>query len=107
MNAIDRPSDRYDGVATTDAPYYRLRLYIAGTLPNSLQALDNLRAICDAHLAGRYSIEVVDFLEEPRRALDDGVIVTPTLVRVEPAPQRVIVGTLADQAAVLRALESA
>jgi circadian clock protein KaiB len=107
MKPTDPASTRSEAVATTDAPHYRLRLYVAGTLPNSLQAQHNLRSICEAHLAGRCTIDIVDFLEEPRRALDDGVIVTPTLVRVEPTPQRVIVGTLADQVAVLQALKSA
>jgi circadian clock protein KaiB len=70
---------------------YRFRLYVAGTLPNSQQAQQNLRALCESHLPGRYDI--------------DGVIVTPTLVMVEPAPQRIVVGNLNDEHAVLHALE--
>jgi circadian clock protein KaiB len=92
-------------VAETEAPHYELRLYIAGSLPNSLQAQQNLRSICEAHLPGRHTIEVIDFLESPRRALEDGVVVTPTLVKLVPAPQRMVVGTLADRAAVLHALD--
>jgi circadian clock protein KaiB len=84
---------------------YRFRLYVAGTLPNSQQAQQNLRALCESHLPGRYDIEVIDFLSEPGRGLADGVIVTPTLVMVEPAPQRIVVGNLNDEHAVLHALE--
>lgn len=84
--------------------HYELRLYIAGTLPNSVQARENLRALCEEHLAGRYSLEVIDFLERPGRALQDGVVVTPTLVKVAPEPQKIVVGTLADRSTVLRAL---
>ena len=85
-------------------PQIELRLYVAGELPNSMQARENLRRICE-HLHGRCHVEVVDFLESPQRALADGVLVTPTLIKVAPAPQRVIVGTLADRATVLRALD--
>jgi circadian clock protein KaiB len=90
--------------ADTESPLFRLRLYIAGTLPNSLQAQENLRSICDAHVPGRYTLEVVDFLAEPRRALEDGVLVTPTLLRLAPEPQRVVVGSLSDRDAVANAL---
>lgn len=92
------------GATDPEAPLFRLRLYIAGTLPNSLQAQENLRRICDAHVPGRYTLEVVDFLTEPRRALEDGVLVTPTLLRLAPEPQRVVVGSLADRDAVANAL---
>jgi circadian clock protein KaiB len=87
------------------AGVYQFRLYVAGTLPNSKQAQQNLQALCDEHLPGRHHIEVVDFLTEPARALDDGVIVTPTLVLLAPGPARTVIGTLADSDAVLRALE--
>lgn len=97
-------ADRSD-VARDTAPEYRLRLYVAGELPNSLRARENLRQICDEHLDGRYTLEVVDFLEEPARALQDGVLVTPALVRLEPLPQRMVVGSLSDSAAVLTALD--
>jgi circadian clock protein KaiB len=87
-----------------DQPHYHLRLYVAGGLPNSAQAEKQLRDICALHLDGRCTIEVVDLFAAPQRALDDGVIVTPTLVRVEPAPRQVVVGSLTDRAAVMRVL---
>ncbi len=82
----------------------RVRLYVAGTAPNSVAALHNLRALCRDGLDGDCAIEVVDVLEEPGRALDDGIIVTPTLVRVEPAPSVFVVGDLGDRESVLLAL---
>jgi circadian clock protein KaiB len=88
----------------SDTAQYALRLYVAGALPNSVQAEHNLRAVCEERLPGRHSIEVVDFLEEPERALEDGVLVTPTLVKLAPEPQRTIIGTLSDRAMLLRAL---
>jgi circadian clock protein KaiB len=89
---------------TTDPVTYRFRLYLAGSLPNSVQAERNLRALCAARLPGRHRIEVVDFLEEPGRALEDGVLVTPTLLKLAPEPSCMIIGTLSDGPAVLRAL---
>jgi circadian clock protein KaiB len=73
-----------------------LRLYVAGNAPNSLLAVGNARAACDAHFAARYELEIVDLLEHPLRALTDGVIVTPTLIRLKPLPVQKVIGTLND-----------
>jgi circadian clock protein KaiB len=73
-----------------------LRLYIAGQSPRSLAALDNLKRICEEHLFGRYSIEVVDLLKNPRLAKDDQIVAIPTLVRQLPPPLRKIIGDLSD-----------
>jgi circadian clock protein KaiB len=73
-----------------------LRLYVAGSAPNSVRAHANLLALLER--AGRpdYHLDVVDCILEPQRALRDGVLVTPTLVKVEPAPRETIIGTLSD-----------
>ncbi len=80
------------------------RLYIAGDTQNSAQARANLAAICRDHLSGQYEIEIVDVLKEPQRALVDGIFMTPTLVKLGPAPARKIVGTLNQTETVLQAL---
>lgn len=103
MNAL-LPHPNRGEKAVTPTPY-RFRLYVVGGLPNSVRARENLEAICREHLAGNHEIEVVDFMDEPARALADGVIVTPTLMLLAPGPQRTVVGTLADHDAVARALE--
>jgi circadian clock protein KaiB len=82
----------------------RFRLYVAGDGLNSTQALANLTALCREYLAGRYDIEVVDVFLEPKRALADEIFMTPTLVKLVPAPSRKIVGTLSHSAPVLQAL---
>jgi len=81
----------------------RLRLYVAGDTQNSLRARANLSAICRDRIAGPSQIEVVDILKEPMRALADGVLMTPTLVRLG-SPARHIVGTLSCTEVVLQAL---
>ena len=81
-----------------------LRLYVAGAAPNSLRAIANIKAICDAHFASAHEIEIVDLLQHPQRALADGVIVTPTLLRLSPAPMRRLIGSLSDTNQVCQAL---
>jgi circadian clock protein KaiB len=82
----------------------KFRLYIAGDAQNSAQAIANLAAICRAHLPDRHEIELVDVFLEPKRALADGILMTPTLIKLTPAPVRRIVGTLSQLAPVLHAL---
>jgi circadian clock protein KaiB len=84
---------------------FKFRLYVAGDAPNSAQAIGNLAALCSEHLAGRFEIEVVDVFRDPKRALADGVLMTPTLVKLGPLPVRRIVGTLSQTQPVLHALD--
>jgi circadian clock protein KaiB len=81
-----------------------MRLYVVSGAPNSVQALANLEAICQRQLKGSYQLEVVDVLEQPLRALADGVIVTPSLIKLSPPPAAQIVGNLSDKSKVQRAL---
>jgi circadian clock protein KaiB len=86
-------------------PKFRFRLYVAGDAQNSAQALANLTALCRAYLADRHAIEVVNVFREPKRALADGILMTPTLVKLSPTPApRKIIGTLSQVDPVLQAL---
>ncbi|CAN5330165.1 hypothetical protein BH09VER1_BH09VER1_49270 [soil metagenome] len=80
------------------------RLYLAGGAPNSVQALANLYAICRKHFPESHRIEVVDVLKEPLKALAESVFVTPTCVKISPAPELQIIGNLSEEEEVLRAL---
>lgn len=82
----------------------RLRLYVVHGAPNSVRALANLNALCREYLPGRHRLEVVDFLKEPLRALEDGVLFSPTLARLSPPPVRTLVGSLDAKAQVPRFL---
>ena len=81
-----------------------LRLYVAGGAPNSLQAIANLEAICKEYLKDGHKLEIVDILEHPRRAMAEGVLVTPSLAKLSPLPAANLVGNLSDKAKVLLAL---
>jgi circadian clock protein KaiB len=83
-----------------------LRLYVAGHAPNSLRAIANATAICNQHFAARHTLEIVDLLEDPRRALADGIIVTPTLLKLSPLPKQRMIGNLNDTDRVLMTLAS-
>jgi circadian clock protein KaiB len=73
---------------------FKFRLYLAGDTHNSMLALANLSALCEARLPNDHMIELVDVLREPRRALADGIFITPTLFKLAPSPMQKIVGTL-------------
>ena len=75
---------------------WELRHYVAGGSPQCLRAIENLRLVCEQYLHGRYHIDVVDLLENPRLARDDQILAIPTLVRKIPEPLRKIVGDLSD-----------
>jgi circadian clock protein KaiB len=90
-----------DAGTDVEASPWLLRLYVAGESPRSIDAFTNLKAICDAHLPGRYEIEIVDLIEDPAQAAADDVLAVPTLVRREPPPSRRIIGNLSDTERVL------
>jgi circadian clock protein KaiB len=80
---------------------WELRLYIAGQTPKSLMALRNLTKYCKEHLDGKYTIEIVDLLINPRLAEGDQIFAIPTLVRKFPEPIRKIIGDLSNEEKVL------
>ena len=83
---------------------FTFRLYVAGDAPNSLQAMANLAQLCEKHLSGRYEIEIVDVLQDPKRALTESILMTPTLVSESPYPGHRIVGTLSNTEPILQIL---
>ena len=91
--------------AGTVAERYHLRLYVAGQTPKCIAAFANLKRICEENLAGRYQIEVVDLLQNPRLAAGDEIIAIPTLVRKLPTPVRKILGDLSNTERVLVGLQ--
>ncbi len=84
---------------------WELRLYVAGQTPRCVDAFANLKRICEEHLAGRYSIEVVDLLKDTRLARGDQIVAIPTLVRKLPQPVRKIIGDLSHTERVLVGLD--
>jgi circadian clock protein KaiB len=88
----DSPVDKGNPAAEV----WELRLYIAGETGKSATAIANLQRICDEYLPGRYRIELVDLLKNPKLARGDEIVALPTLVRKLPDPVRKIVGDLSN-----------
>jgi circadian clock protein KaiB len=85
-------------------PLYRFRLYVAGDALNSAQAVANLTALCRSRLPDQHEIEIVDVFRNPKRALVDGIFMTPTLIKLGPRPTRRIIGSLSQTHILLDAL---
>jgi circadian clock protein KaiB len=92
-------------VQSANGERWDLRLYVAGQTPKSVRAIENLRRICKEHLEGRYSIEVVDLLEQPQLGEGDQILALPTLVRRLPEPIKKIIGDLSNEERVLVGLD--
>lgn len=91
--------------AATEEARCILRLYVAGSTPQSSRAIRNLKAICETNLPGRYVLTVVDLYAQPELARADQIAVAPTLVRQSPLPIRRVVGDLSNTHRVLAALD--
>lgn len=87
------------------AKVWQLRLYVTGQTHRSLTALANLKAICETHLKGEYSLKVIDLLKHPQLARGDQILAVPTVVRKLPKPVRILIGTLTDRDRVLVGLD--
>ena len=90
------PDEQSQTAESAGSDVWQLRLYVAGQSPKSIAAFANLKKICEEHLAGRYSIEVIDLLVNPQLAAGDQIVAIPTLVRKLPEPLRKIVGDLSN-----------
>jgi circadian clock protein KaiB len=96
---MSEPRTAHDGTHADTAgtgEQWDLCLYVTDRSPKCLRAIENLRRACEQDLAGRYTIEIVDLLQDPRRAADDQILAVPTVVRRLPAPIRKVVGDLSD-----------
>jgi circadian clock protein KaiB len=80
---------------------YILRLYVAGMGPKSVQAIDNIKRICEEYLPGKYQLEVIDIYQSPIFAKDSQIVAAPTLIKELPAPMRKLIGSMADTERVL------
>ena len=90
---------------TPHAERYVLRLYVTGLTPRSVRAVDNLRAICDEYLEGRYDLEVIDVYQQPILAKGEQIIAAPTLIKKLPLPMRRIIGDMSNRERVLLGLD--
>src|SRR3984885_13908562 len=102
---MSEPHHANDWSGADTGEQWDLVVYVTNASPKGQQAIENLRRACEEHLAGRYQIEVVDVLKNPRRAAADNILAAPTVVRRFPSPIRKLVGDLSDAERLIIALE--
>ena len=88
-----------------DSQPFILRLYVTGMTPRSTRAVENVRAICEEHLQGRYDLEVIDIYQQPILAKGEQIIAAPTLIKKLPLPLRRVIGDLSSTERVLLGLD--
>jgi len=105
-----RPADQtksFEAALRNRAPAkrYLLRLFVTGATPRSVRAIQNIRAVCEEQLQGRYDLEVIDIYQNPEKAKPQQIVVAPTLVKELPLPVRRLIGDLTDKERVLIGLD--
>jgi circadian clock protein KaiB len=88
-----------------DETRYVLRLYVTGSTPRSMRAIANIKAICDEHLQGRYTLEVIDVYQHPELVISEQLLAAPTLIKALPLPLRRLVGDMSNEERVLIGLD--
>lgn len=92
-------------MTVNDSDRWRLTLYVSGTSPQSVAAVETVRRICDEQLSGRVDLQIVDIRDAGAQAMGDGIVVVPTLVKRMPEPRRMVAGDLSDIVRVQTALD--
>lgn len=101
MEVKDSTAAFEEALAETGNVKYVLRLYVAGMGPKSVQAIENIKRICEEHLLGKYHLEVIDIYQYPIFAKDGQIVAAPTLIKELPPPLRKLIGSMADTERVL------
>lgn len=81
-----------------------LRLYVAGATPASRRAVENVKALCEQRLKGRYQLEIIDIYQQPELAQGVQIVAVPTLVKLMPSPLRRLIGDMSKADRVLLGL---
>jgi circadian clock protein KaiB len=76
---------------------YDLSLFVTGSTPKSLRAIQNIRAVCEERLHGRYELKVIDIYQHPEQVKPEQIVVTPTLIKKLPLPLRILIGDLSNK----------
>ncbi|HLN71897.1 MAG TPA: circadian clock protein KaiB [Prolixibacteraceae bacterium] len=103
---IETSADKYaQKIEQSKSETYLLRLYVTGSTPQSLRAIENIKKICEQHLKGRYELEVIDLYQKPNLANGEQIIAAPTLIKKLPQPLRRIIGDMSNTERVLVGLD--
>ena len=103
--SIDSSAAFEQALKTSQNQFYTLRLYVIGTSPQSVSAINNIKNICEEHLQGRYELEVIDLYQQPQLAKGEQIIASPTLIKKLPLPLRRVIGDMSNAERVLVGLD--
>jgi circadian clock protein KaiB len=81
-----------------------LQLYVAGMSPKSMEAIENIRRLCDEHLEGAFDLEVIDLYKHPDAAREQQIVFSPSLIKQLPLPKKTLIGTFGETEKVIRGL---
>ena len=81
-----------------------LQLFVSGMSPKSMEAIENIKKLCDEHLSDAFELEIVDIYKKPELASAESIVFSPSLIKKLPLPKKVLIGTLADREKVVKAL---
>jgi circadian clock protein KaiB len=101
---MEKGINDYDDYGKMEDSFYSLQLYVAGTSPVSVKAIQNLRTILDQHLAGKYELDIIDIHQDPELARKADIAAVPVLIKKIPEPRRLLIGDMSDTPKVLRGL---
>lgn len=105
-NNLDTTTAQFEqALSQQEQRHYHFRLYIAGTTPHSMRSLENLKALCETYLPGRYELEVIDIYQSGTNLQIDNIVAIPTLVKQLPLPIRRVIGDLSNTEKVLLGLD--
>ena len=91
----EKTKARNSGPPIGEAVLCDLTLYVAGTSPRSLQAIKNVKRLCERQFPGRYKLRIIDIYQQPHEAREAQIVVVPTLIRNRPTPRRLFIGDMA------------
>ena len=81
-----------------------LQLFVSGMSSNSMQAIENIKQLCEEHLEGAFDLEIIDIYKNPELAAEQHIVFSPSLIKQLPLPKKTLIGTLSDSEKVVRAL---
>ncbi|CAN5869552.1 hypothetical protein BH18ACI4_BH18ACI4_12610 [soil metagenome] len=97
-------SEFEDALAKRKGEAYVLRLYVSGATPRSTEAIAKIKNICDEYMPGHYDLEVIDIYQQPKLAIQEGIVAAPTLVKESPGKLRRMIGNLSNTRLILQRL---
>ena len=81
-----------------------LQLYVSGMSPKSMEAIENIKRLCDENLQGTVELEIIDLYKNPEAASEQQIVFSPSLIKQLPLPKKILIGTFADKEKVIKGL---